>query len=260
MFGSIVVTLLIATFDWRLMFIILGVLGVALAIVLWFLLKREEKKVDRSAAASKSIDKTAIKKLLKNPLIWKLMLAAMFTNIVFWGLQSWLPSYWVKVKNMDMVSMGLYSSVPYVLGFLSFLVSGWVLDKFLAGYEKYMFIGGAFFSALFIYMMFNTESIAIAFTYLSLSNVFLNAMNITVFVLPLKKIAEESVGTATGIINTGGQIGSVLTPTIVGYLITAFHQNYNAAFMFLVASSLVVMVVGMTIQSGKKESSSAVIE
>lgn len=145
MFGSIVVTLLIATFDWRLMFIILGVLGVALAIVLWFLLKREEKKVDRSAAASKSIDKTAIKKLLKNPLIWKLMLAAMFTNIVFWGLQSWLPSYWVKVKNMDMVSMGLYSSVPYVLGFLSFLVSGWVLDKFLAGYEKYMFIGGVLF-------------------------------------------------------------------------------------------------------------------
>lgn len=88
MFGSIVVTLLIATFDWRLMFIILGVLGVALAIVLWFLLKREEKKVDRSAAASKSIDKTAIKKLLKNPLIWKLMLAAMFTNIVFWGCKA----------------------------------------------------------------------------------------------------------------------------------------------------------------------------
>jgi sugar phosphate permease len=184
------------------------------------------------------------------------MLAAMFTNIVFWGLQSWQPTYWVKVKNMDMVSMGLYSSVPYILGFLSFLISGWVLDKFLAGYEKYMFIGGAFFSALFIYLMFNTESITIAFAYLSLSNVFLNAMNITVFVLPLNKIAEESVGTATGIINTGGQIGSVLTPTIVGYLISAFHQNYNAAFMFLVASALVVMVVGMTITSGKTESNS----
>jgi sugar phosphate permease len=155
-----------------------------------------------------------------------------------------------------LVSMGLYSSVPYILGFLSFLISGWVLDKFLAGYEKYMFIGGAFFSALFIYLMFNTESITIAFAYLSLSNVFLNAMNITVFVLPLNKIAEESVGTATGIINTGGQIGSVLTPTIVGYLISAFHQNYNAAFMFLVASALVVMVVGMTITSGKTESNS----
>ncbi|WNC17548.1 MFS transporter [Brevibacillus brevis] len=252
MFGSIVVTLLIATFDWRLMFTILGLIGVVLAAVLWFLLKPGEKKGEQDpGAASKSIDKTAIKLLLKNPLIWKLMLAAMFTNIVFWGLQSWLPSYWVKVKHMDMVSMGLYSSVPYILGFVSFLVSGWVLDKFLPGYEKYMFIGGAFFSALFLFLMFQTDSIVLAFGYLSLSNVFLNAMNITVFVLPMKMISEASVGTATGIINTGGQIGSVLTPTIVGFLINAFDQNYHAAFMFLVASALVVLVVGLSISTRK---------
>lgn len=252
MVGSIAVTLLIASFSWRWMFIILGVIGVFLAAILWIVFEPSAKNGSNEEKKKSSINKTAMKALFKNPLIWKLMLAALFTNIVFWGLQSWLPTYWVKVKNMDMVSMGMYSSVPYILGFFSFLLSGWVLDKFMAGYEKYMFIIGGFLSAVFIYLMFNTDSIALAFAYLSLSNVFLNAMNITVFVLPMKNIADESVGTATGIINTGGQIGSILTPTIVGYLITAFNQNYNAAFMFLVASALVVLIVGLTVKSNKK--------
>lgn len=103
--------------------------------------------------------------------------------------------------------------------------------------------------------MFNTQSIPLAFVYLSLSNVFLNALNITVFVVPMKYFSEDSVGTVTGIINTGGQIGSTGTPSIIGYLISAFNQNYNAAFMFLVASSIVVLIVGLTVNTkrGSKE-------
>ncbi|SIS13570.1 Sugar phosphate permease [Peribacillus simplex] len=248
--GSIVVTLLLTSIGWNWMFFVFGVIGILLAVIFWFVLQSTEEKKDTQKV--KKQNKVPIKSLLKLSLIWKLMIAAFFTNVVFWGLQSWLPSYWVKVKGMDMVSMGVYSSIPYILGFISFLLSGWVLDKFMVGREKYMFIIGAFFSAIFIYLMFNTQSIPLAFTYLTLSNVFLNAMNITVFVLPLKHIAEDSVGTATGIINTGAQIGSILTPTIMGFLINAFDQNYNVAFMFLVASSLAVLIVGITINTKKK--------
>ncbi|MGZ9816986.1 MFS transporter [Peribacillus simplex] len=248
--GSVAVTLLLTSIGWNWMFFVFGVIGILLAVIFWFVLKSTEEKKDTQKV--KKQNKVPIKSLLKLPLIWKLMIAAFFTNVVFWGLQSWLPSYWVKVKGMDMVSMGVYSSIPYILGFISFLVSGWVLDKFMVGREKYMFIIGAFFSAIFIYLMFNTQSIPLAFTYLSLSNVFLNAMNITVFVLPLKHISEDSVGTATGIINTGAQIGSILTPTIMGFLINAFDQNYNVAFMFLIASALAVLIVGITINTKKK--------
>ncbi|MGW8426419.1 MFS transporter [Peribacillus simplex] len=248
--GSIVVTLLLTSIGWNWMFFVFGVIGILLAVIFWFVLQSTEEKKDTQKV--KKQNKVPIKSLLKLPLIWKLMIAAFFTNIVFWGLQSWLPSYWVKVKGMDMVSMGAYSSIPYILGFISFLVSGWILDKFMVGREKYMFIIGAFLSAIFIYLMFNSQSIPLAFTYLSLSNVFLNAMNITVFVLPLKHISEDSVGTATGIINTGAQIGSILTPTIMGFLINAFDQNYNVAFMFLVASALAVLIVGITINTKKK--------
>lgn len=250
--GSIVITLLLASLGWKMMFILLGLIGIVLAVMLWLVLQSSDKKITKT---EKSVDTNLIKSSLTNPLVWKLMVAAFFTNITFWGLQSWLPSYWTKVKGMDMVTMGLYSAIPSVLGLISFLLSGWILDKFLNGKEKYMFIVGALFSAIFIYLMFNTESIPLAFAYLSISNIFLNAMNITVFVLPMKNIAENSVGTATGIINTGAQIGSIITPSLIGYLIGAFNQNYNVAFMFLVASSLIILVVGLTINTKKSVTS-----
>ncbi|MED4225577.1 MFS transporter [Neobacillus cucumis] len=246
--GSIICTLLITSIGWKWMFLFLGFLGLAIAVLLWSTIQEHDKK-EEAKLQKKSKDKSIVKASLKNPLVWKLMVAACFTNMVFWGLQSWLPSYWINVKHMDMVSMGMYSSVPYILGFFSFLLSGWLLDKFLAGREKFIFVICGFLSALFIYLMFNTQSIPLAFAYLSLSNVFLNALNITVFVVPMKYISENSVGTATGIINTGGQIGSTITPTVIGYLISAFNQNYNAAFMFLVASSIVVLIIGLTVNT-----------
>ena len=249
--GSIVVTLMITSLGWKWMFILLGFLGIILALVLWLVLQPSEKKANNSVE-KKNINKSLVKSSLKNPLVWKLMIAAFFTNITFWGLQSWLPSYWTKVKGMEMVTMGVYSSVPYILGLCSFLISGWILDKFMSGREKYMFIVGALLSALFIYLMFNTNSIPLAFSYLALSNIFLNAMNITVFVLPMKNIPESSVGTATGIINAGAQIGSIVTPSVLGYLISVFNQNYNVAFMFLVISSLIIFIIGFTINTKKE--------
>lgn len=135
--GSVTVTLLLTSIGWNWMFFVFGVIGILLAVIFWFVLQSSEEKKDTQKV--KKQNKVPIKSLLKLPLIWKLMIAAFFTNIVFWGLQSWLPSYWVKVKGMDMVSMGAYSSIPYILGFISFLVSGWILDKFMVGREIYVY-------------------------------------------------------------------------------------------------------------------------
>jgi sugar phosphate permease len=150
---------------------------------------------------------------------------------------------------MSLVSMGAYSLLPAIAGFASFLVSGWLLDKWMSGREKYVIGTGALLSAVFIYLMFQAQSIPLAFVYLTFSNVFLNAISITVFILPLKYMAKESVGTTTGIINGGGQVGSILSPAIMGYIISTTNQNYDAAFWFLIVSSLVALAAGLTIHT-----------
>ncbi|MGO7609349.1 hypothetical protein ACC695_38945, partial [Rhizobium ruizarguesonis] len=65
----------------------------------------------------------------------------------------------------------------------------------------------------FIYLMAYTTSIPLAFFYLTVSNVFLNAISISLFVTIMKHYPSHSVWTATGLINSLAQIGSFVSPT-----------------------------------------------
>lgn len=252
--GSIVITALIAAHSWQVMFYVLGGVGICMSIALFFVMK----PVNDQSVAKEKVEKVSEKKrigaLLKNSLTWKITLVYFFTNIVFWGLQSWLPSYWVKVKGMSMVQMGAYSMIPPALGFISFLTCGWLLDRFFHQKEKYLICIGSAVSAIFIYLMANEESIPLAFAYLSVSNVFLNAISISVFVSIMKHFPQNTVGTATGLINSLAQLGSFASPMLIGAVLSATNQNYRIAFSVIVACAVLVCIIATTFPAvhGKK--------
>lgn len=244
--GSIVITALIAAHSWQMMFFVLGGVGLLLSAALFFVMKPANDTPVVKERMEKVSEKKRIGALLKNSLTWKITLVYFFTNIVFWGLQSWLPSYWVKVKGMSMVQMGAYSMIPPALGFISFLTCGWLLDRFFHQKEKYLICIGAAISAIFIYLMANEESIPLAFAYLSVSNVFLNAISISVFVSIMKHFPQNTVGTATGLINSLAQLGSFASPMLIGAVLSATNQNYGIAFSVIVACAVLVCVIATT--------------
>jgi sugar phosphate permease len=248
--GSIVITSLIAVAGWRMMFVILGAVGLVLAIALYLVMNQTVTKQVQQGQPDRprQSEKQRIGEVLRNPMTWGIVICYFFTNIVFWGLQSWLPSYWVKVKGMSMVSMGAYSVIPPALGFISFLVCGWLLDRYFQKKEKYLISIGAIVSAIFIYLMFNAASIPVAFFYLTVSNVFLNAISISVFVMIMKNFPKSSVGTATGLINSIAQIGSFVSPMLIGYVLKVTGENYSIAFATLVGCALVTCIVALTIR------------
>lgn len=250
--GSLVTTALITYFNWRVMFVTLGLVGLALAILLYLVMKPGVGAASAGPKAAKS-EKARIAALLKNALTWKIALCYFFTNIVFWGLQSWLPSYWVKVKGMSMMSMGAYSAIPPAVGFLSFLFSGWLLDRYFHKKEKYVICIGALVSAVFIYLMAYATSIPLAFFYLTVSNVFLNAISISVFVTIMKHYPSHSVGTATGLINSLAQIGSFVSPTAIGAILEATDQNYQTAFLAIIGCAVVTLAIAATLPTESKD-------
>ncbi len=252
--GSLVITALIAAHSWQMMFFVLGGVGVALSTLLYVVMKPTAEMPILKEKVEKVSEKKRIGALLKNWLTWKIASVYFFTNIVFWGLQSWLPSYWVKVKGMSMVEMGAYSMIPPTLGFISFLTCGWLLDRFFHQKEKYLICIGSIVAAIFIYLMANTESIPLAFAYLSISNIFLNAISISVFVSIMKHFPQNSVGTATGLINSLAQLGSFASPMLIGAVLSATNQNYGIAFSVIVGCAVVVCAIATTFPAvhGKK--------
>jgi nitrate/nitrite transporter NarK len=109
-------------------------------------------------------------------------------------------------------------------------------------------------SAIFIYLMANEESIPLAFAYLSVSNVFLNAISISVFVSIMKHFPQNTVGTATGLINSLAQLGSFASPMLIGAVLSATNQNYGIAFSVIVACAVLVCIIATTFPAvhGKK--------
>jgi len=66
---------------------------------------------------------------------------------------------------------------------------------------------------------------------------------VTAFTLPMKRLPENIMGSAIGLINTGGTLGGFVSPVVIGYLVGKSH-SYESAFIFL---SLAMVCAGVAI-------------
>ncbi|MFT8362556.1 MAG: MFS transporter [Sporolactobacillus sp.] len=241
--GSLGIASLLALYNWRMAFHILAVLGIIVAILLFFFLPNRRK-----TASEKREEKIPYKQLIKMDLVWKVLIIWFGISIVDWGLASWMPSYLVNSRHLDLIHMGLMATVPTTCGFLSIISFGWMLDKWLNGKEKYVLILGSLGTAFFLFLMFHAHTIGFAVFFWALCQISFCSVFVSVFAIPLKYLPGHSIGTATGSINFGGQVAGIIAPTLIGFLVTTFHGSYNAAFWTLVIAALISMLTALTIK------------
>ncbi|MBP3041673.1 MFS transporter [Bacillaceae bacterium Marseille-Q3522] len=246
--GSVGAASLLILYGWRNMFYFLGILGLISVIFVWIYLPKRNQQNDKSAA-----EKISVKKLAKMPMIWTVLIVWFGLSMVNWGLATWMPSYLAQIRNMNLLDIGIFSMIPATVGFLSTIFFGWILDKFMDGKEKYLLIIGSIFTAGFLYFMFNSSGIIMAFVFWSLCELSFASVFVTIFALPLKYMPDHYVGSATGMINFGGQMAGVISPAVIGFMVSAFNGSYHAAFWFLIVAALISVIAGSTLQTSKKE-------
>ena len=251
-FGTVIVAAIIVhAGGWRNAFFLFGGCGMILSAVFWTVCRRA---MPAGAEEGKNTPaRPSFKEVLRIPLVWKLAGMQFGIGFFLWGLNSWMPSYWVKVRHLDMVTMGALSSIPWIISFVLMNVSGWLLDRYLAGREKMLIAACMLVSAVFTYLLFNAESVAMAFTYLTVTTVMMSVASPAIFVLPLKYVPKDFVGTTTGIANFGQQTAGILAPTIMGYMITFFHGSYEAVFWLVISMSLLTFLIALTVDTRRMD-------
>jgi len=235
---------------WRNMFMVIGLAGIVLVAVYSIILKKPKQKTDDSNQIKNK--EISMKDLLRNSTMWKLVIAWFGLDVVIWGFASWLPSYLLKVRELDLLQAGFVSSLPFFAGGIAMVLGGWVVDKYFVGREKYFAIVVTVLGALFLYLMFKTPSLQLAVTYQIISAFFLYAGFAGIWSLPLKFLPTAVMGSAAGMINFGGQLAGFVSPMIMGFLITAFNGSYDAAFYFLLLSSVISVIACFTLGDTKK--------
>ncbi|WP_423801914.1 MFS transporter [Neobacillus sp. SAB-20_R2A] len=250
--GTALAAAMIASFGWRGMFSVAGILGMIVAIGFWFILKPKEAHKTKVTQVRK---KVPLKLLLKIDNIWKLISFKFLFNIINYGLITWMPIYLVKEKGVDLVHAGSLLAIPYILGFFMFNVSGVVLDKWMVGREKYLAAAGALLCAIFLYFMANATSVAQFITYLTLNSIALSFFGTVLYTIIIKYSPKELTGSVSGVVTFAGQIAGAVSPTAIGLIISLFKGSYNAAFWFLVISALLAMVIVISIKNNASQSS-----
>ncbi|CAH0316869.1 putative sulfoacetate transporter SauU [Peribacillus simplex] len=244
--GTLVIATLISQFNWHLMFVILGFAGLIFAIFYWKYFHPAGKQMVPKKGHR---EKISFKQALKIPMLWQLTVIYFGISIVSWGSQSWMPSYLVKVRHLDLLSMGALEVIPKVFGLIAILVSGWLLDKYMVGREKYLIVIGSVIGIISLYFFIQAPSITYVVLFGTLANIGVCFALTATLTMPLKYIASSSMGTATGMVYLGGQVAGVIAPTAMGFMIQQFNGSYGAGFWFLIAALGISLLVGMTLRT-----------
>jgi MFS transporter, ACS family, D-galactonate transporter len=127
--GALVGGLLLVHVGWRMLFVVLGTVG-----LVWLLpwitvmprFERAEKPEDAAPLPS-------IAKLLQVKSAWGTFLGTFCGNYFFYFLLAWLPNYLVREAKMQIGPMSRLTSAIFFLIAGSTLVTGWISDRLIAG-------------------------------------------------------------------------------------------------------------------------------
>ncbi|UZW56420.1 MFS transporter [Sphingobium sp. JS3065] len=122
--------------DWRAAFVIVGLAGLPVALLVKCTLKEPSRgRFDDSPAtaldpaASPSVSEVTLR-LRKTPAFWLLSLGAACASALSYGLMFWMPSFFARTYGLGIGSVSLYyGTVLLIGGVLGILAGGWIGDR-----------------------------------------------------------------------------------------------------------------------------------
>lgn len=252
---SLIVPLLSAymltTIGWRVSFLVLGGIGFLITILYWFLIKNPIELQEELKTTIETKQEGIFKELLKTPLMLNLFIAYFSIYAINWGLATWLPTYLVNVRGLDIISLGWVQTIPGLAMILAIYTSGYIIDRLPKGREKVVGACSAVAVGILLYLMFNAPNVTMFITYQTIVMAFLSFVMLLLPAVILKRFPTTVTGTSMGIANTGGQLAGFITPLAIGFIVQAFNGSYDAAFWMLIIFAIICTVSLLTLNYEK---------
>jgi MFS family permease len=230
-----VLTFIMLAFGWRVMFVIAGLAGLAVAIA-WVALYRDPAEAGVTPAEIALIhadDETAIAHigwsqvtwLLRFKTTWGMFLGFFGVVYISWLYATWLPGYLETQRHLSIGNAGILSSVPLAAGFAG-AVAGGVISGQLGrrGMEaaaacRIPVIWGMVFAAIFTVAGALAGNIWLAIFCMSCGLFAANVASSCGWALAAVVAPSNAVATLEAIQNVGGSAGGTLAPLITGIVV-----------------------------------------
>lgn len=263
---------LIMTFDWKLTFAFIGVLGIIWTIIWLIFFKEtpaEHKRVnkleldyinqDNNTSVEVQKEKSSIKwyELLKYKNIWAMCIGFFMINYNSYFFITWLPTYLVKERGMSLLNMGFAASAPLLVAMIAEIIAGWMSDKVyskkmlsLTATRKTFLIVGLLMASC-IGMAAFTKSAVLAVVLLCIAKAGNTIAASQVWALPGDVAPKNMTSVVAGMQNTVSNMGGVVGPIITGFIVGA-TGSFVPALLFS-AALIIIAIFNYLFLLGKVE-------
>jgi len=249
-----ILTAIMLAFDWRVMFIVMGVAGIVAA-GFWFmiyrdprtqvLLPQDEEYLRANREARSSVSLREWKSLFRFRAMWALMLGAFCTGYITWMYQTWLPAYLEMQQHISIAKAGFLASVPLICAFLGALSGGWISDRLAArGMDliesrRLPLILGLVASAAFTGLAARAGTAGAAITFIALAMFFMQLGITCKWVLVTAVTPQAYCASAASNQNFAGFLGGTLSPILTGFIV-----DVTGSFVVALAIGAVITLIG----------------
>ena len=234
------------------MFQALGCIGFVYVFFYAFFVKQVKPAEEEKAGAKKGSKKEYFLKLLHFSIIWKLVVCAFCISCINKGLDAWMPTYLIAERGINLKAVGYVTPIPFMASFLSTAVCGWIMNKYFDRVEQYMIGICAVMTAVFLYLMYNAETLFWVVVFQCGVYFFKACILGSAVAIVLKIVTGNIAGSATMIVNMGGQVAGFISPVVMGYLVSVFNGSFNAVFYYLIGAASVCALSAFLIPERKE--------
>ena len=258
-------------FGWQYVYMLMGVLGVAITLV-WVKIMHPPRKHPRMNQAeldyitqngalvdmdspenlaknadtnSKSKDGVAtwpaIKEIVTNRMMVGIFLGQYCVTTLTYFFLTWFPIYLVQDRGMSILKAGFISAIPAIAGFIGGVFGGLVSDGLIRrGYSlsaarKIPLVLGMLLSTCMIVCNYiDIEWLVVA---LMAASFFGKGFGAQGWGVMSDVVPKQASGLAGSLFNGFGNIAGIITPIIIGYLVSD-AGNFSIALVFVAAHAV----------------------
>lgn len=230
---------------WRYGYYMLGTLFIVAFLCVLFMLPNDQAVVKTEESVQ---EKMPLSQTLKNPSVILIFIILLLENIVTYGAMSWMPSYLTETFKLTVAQAGAIMAVSAILQIIGSLGTGIILTRVFVGKQKQFIIVSAILAALGIGGLIISTNIIVAVICVALSGMFIVSTFAATASWPQKIFPEEIIGSASGIVGTGGTLGGFIAPLLIGALVNNAGGNFSVAFIFMAVSLLLGAFVSLLVK------------
>jgi MFS transporter, ACS family, D-galactonate transporter len=237
---------------WEKMFLFFSIPGFLLAYILFrYLPKRSAATTDETSSHG-----TGWIKLLAYRKSWLLFGAYLTFNIGFWGFLGWMPGYLSIQRHLDVKTLGVVASVPYVAGFVGILVMGWLGSHTFYRARGVLVACSYLFAAASLFVSYNATDVYTCIVGLSAAAFFMYGGFGPYASLVLDVAPRKERASFVGFVNTGGQIGGAIAPVVIGFVVkltASFDRGFDFMIGALITSAILYLFLQFELNPGRND-------